>query len=127
MRSKFIKLISFLLVIVLIVISISIMSSMGYRGVIKQALRVKYGWESKEQLKEISTVGFWNNLDEESYFTDRTVYIISHIGLVKYQEDEKDNINVEVTLYCPDIRFVIFTLHKTEDGKYLIVDVMNDL
>ena len=113
-----------ILVIVSVAIGLFAMSNSGYRGVVKEALRIHYGWESEEHLKDIATTDFLDRLGEESFVQGLKLYTIASIRLdtsASYLEDNE--IQVTVELYNPDISFAIFTLVKTEDGKYLIQDL----
>ena len=125
------KIVSVCLVLALcaVVVSILAMSYSGYRGVVKEALRIHYGWESEEHLQDIATKAFMDQLGGDSFTQGRKLYFVASVHLQPGEGyDLRENeILVEATIYNPDIMYAIFTLVKTEDGKYLIQDVEYDI
>jgi len=121
---KKIVIVCIVLALCAVVVSFYQMSNSGYRGVVKEALRIYYGWESEEHLKDIATTDFLDRLGEQSFGQGLRLYTIASIRLdtsASYLEDNE--IQVTVELYNPDISFAIFTFIKTDDGKYLIQDL----
>ena len=97
------------------------------RTTIEKALRIKYGWTSKEKIKDISTKEFQENLDKESFYNGFTLYVIDKNFMESYYQENENTIVISVVVYKPDIFIPIFTLTKTKDGQYLISNVEYDI
>lgn len=128
MKKKVVIIICILLAVALLAFGCSVLSSTGYQGTVKQALRIHFGWESEEHLQDIATKAFTDRLGGDSFANGRELYFIGSIKLQSGEGYDLENgeIQVTATIYNPDIMFADFVLVKNDEGKYLIKDIQFD-
>lgn len=137
MTKKFILIFSVLIAIVIILVCVFVFSTTGNKSntddknaikeTVETALRIRYGWVSKEKIKDIATENCQKSLKADGFYEGLTFYTINKQFMDSYHEEGPNTVSVSVEVYDPDIAFVIFTLTKTQDGKYIITDFGCDI
>ena len=95
--------------------------------IIKKAIRIQYGWGNIDELNQLCTEDFLNNVDLDEIYLGRKLYTIEKGYMDTVQEVSENELEVTVSVYSPDIRFHHFTLIQDEDGKYLISKIEHDM
>jgi len=94
--------------------------------ILKTAIRIQYGWGNIDELNQICTEEFLENLNLDEVYMGRKLYTIEKGYMDKVQEIGENELEVTVSVYSPDILFHHFTLIQNEDGKYLISNIEHD-
>lgn len=95
--------------------------------IIKKAIRIQYGWGNIDELNQLCTEEFLNNVDIDEIYLGRKVYTIEKGYMDMVREVSGNELEVTVSVYSPDIRFHDFTLTRDEEGKYLINKIEHDM
>ena len=95
--------------------------------ILKTAIRIQYGWGNIDELNQICTEEFLENLNLDEVYLGRKLYTIEKGYMDTVQEIGENELEVTVSVYSPDILFHHFTIIQDEDGKYLIDNIEHDM
>jgi len=121
-----------LIIIVGLIAAISILFGMkkqenNMEHILKTAIRIQYGWGNVDELNQICTEEFLENLNLDEVYLGRKLYTIEKGYMDTVQEIGENELEVTVSVYSPDILFHHFTIIQDEDGKYLIDNIEHDM
>jgi len=95
--------------------------------ILKTAIRIQYGWGNIDELNQICTEEFLENLNLDEVYLGRKLYTIEKGYMDTVRESGENELEVTVSVYSPDILFHHFTIIQDEDGKYLIDNIEHDM
>jgi len=95
--------------------------------ILKTAIRIQYGWGNIDELNQICTEEFLENLNLDEVYMGRKLYTIEKGYMDKVQEIGENELDVTVSVYSPDILFHHFTIIQDEEGKNLIDNIEHDM
>lgn len=96
------------------------------RVTVEKILKIKYGWKSKQHLKELTTDEFRNNLDEKSFYEGFKYYKLDRNFMEGFKKIDDETVKVYASLYDIDFSLPVITLVRSESGKYLVSDIEYD-
>jgi len=95
--------------------------------ILKTAIRIQYGWGNIDELNQICTEEFLENLNLDEVYMGRKLYTIEKGYMDTVQEIGENELDVTVSVYSPDILFHHFTIIQDEEGKNLIDNIEHDM
>lgn len=121
-----------LIIIVGLVVAISILFGVKKQDedidhVLKTAIRIQYGWGNIDELNQICTEEFLENVDLDEVYLGRKLYTIEKGYMDTAQQIDEKEMEITVPVYSPDICFHHFTLIQDENGKYWIKGIEHDM
>lgn len=99
----------------------------GIDYILKTAIRVQYGWGNIDDLNQICTEEFLDNVNLDEVYLGRKLYTIEKGYMDTAQQINENELKITVPVYSPDIRFHHFTLIQDENGKYRINGIEHDM
>lgn len=121
-----------LIIIVGLVVAISILFGVKKQEndvdhILKTAIRIQYGWGNVDDLNQICTEEFLENVDLDEVYLGRKLYTIEKGYMDTAQQTDEKEMKITVPVYSPDICFHHFTLIQDENGKYWIKGIEHDM
>lgn len=88
------------------------------------AVRIQYGWGSKNKLKKMCADEFEGKENIEDFCMGRKLYSVEERWVKKISDNETE---VTLQVYSPDLTIHKYTFVQTEDGKYCIANIEHDM